>query len=111
MELPLSVVERADIPSLQPSGDAVEVERVVADTPSGVAVLIRSRHLVCLTVNAKIHDVVPADRAVVNDDVPSPQSDGVPLLHFKSNFAVVFVLSFDNFLSRGVDVHSVSHLV
>ena len=111
MQLPLSVIEGADIPSLEPSGDAVEVERVIADTPSGVAVLVGSGDLVRLTVDAKIHDVVPADRAIVNDDIPSPQSDCVPLLYFESDFAVVLVLSLDYFLSRGIDVHSVSHLV
>jgi hypothetical protein len=35
--------------------------------------------LVGLAVDAKVHDVVTADGAVVDDDVPSPEGDCVPL--------------------------------
>lgn len=31
-------------------------------------------------VNTKIHDVVATDGTVVDDDIPSPKSNGVPLL-------------------------------
>lgn len=75
----------------------------VADAPGDSALLAGSRCLVCLALNAcscemrsasgkmtrrvrwgavghtQIHDVVAADCAVVNDNVPSPQSNGVPL--------------------------------
>lgn len=35
--------------------------------------------MVGLAVNAQVHDVVTADGAVVDDDVPRPESDSVPL--------------------------------
>jgi len=35
--------------------------------------------LVGLAVDAQVHDVVTADGAVVDDDVPSPERNGVPL--------------------------------
>lgn len=70
LELPVSVVERADLAGLEPSRDAVEVEGVlqrswlmvarskitkstyIADTPGNSALLAGSRGLVCLTLNA-----------------------------------------------------------
>jgi len=39
--------------------------------------------LVGLAVDAKIHDVVTANGAVVDDDVPRPEGNCVPLFHFK----------------------------
>jgi len=36
-----------------------------------------------LTLNAKIHNVVAADGAIVYHNIPCPQCDGVPLLHFE----------------------------
>jgi len=62
----------------------VEVEGVVADSPSDGTFLCGSSTLICLTFDAEIHDVIPTNGAVVNNDIPSPQSDGVPLLDFKS---------------------------
>ena len=41
-------------------------------------------HLVGLTLDAQVHDVVPADGAVVHHDVPGPQRHCVPLLHLES---------------------------
>ena len=35
--------------------------------------------MVGLAVYAQVHDVVAADGAVVDDDVPGPERDGVPL--------------------------------
>ena len=35
--------------------------------------------MVGLAVDAQVHDVVAADGAVVDDDVPGPERDGVPL--------------------------------
>ena len=40
IEIPFSVVERADRPGLQPSRNAVEMEGVVADAPRLVALLL-----------------------------------------------------------------------
>ena len=64
-------------------GDAVEVEGVVAHPPGHGALLAGGAGLVGLALDAQVHDVVPADGAVVHHDVPGPQSDGVPLLHLK----------------------------
>ena len=46
----------------------MEVEGVVADTPSLIA-LFSIGYLVSLTVDAGLHDMVPADGTVVNVDV------------------------------------------
>lgn len=35
--------------------------------------------MVGLAVYAQVHDVVAADGAVVDDDIPGPERDGVPL--------------------------------
>jgi len=66
------------------------MECVIANSPCGITLFASRRHLICLTVDAKIHDVVPADSAVVNDYVPCPQSYCIPLLHFKTSLAAVF---------------------
>ena len=101
LELPVPVVEGADLPGLQPAGDAVEVEGVVTHPPGNRALLARGarlehndtmnfltynncvRHLVGLALDAEVHDVVATDGAVVHHDVPGPQSHGVPLLDLK----------------------------
>lgn len=51
----------------------------IADSPSDCALLAGRRSLVGLTVDTQVHDVVSADGAVIHDDVPSPERDGVPL--------------------------------
>ena len=50
----------------------MEVERVVTHAPSDGTLFGGHRSLVGLAFNAKIHDVVAADSAVVHNDVPSP---------------------------------------
>ena len=57
----------------------MEVEGVVADTPGDGALLCGGGRLVGLALDAQVHDVVTADGAVVDDDVPCPERDGVPL--------------------------------
>ena len=84
LELPVPVVERADLPSLEPPGDAVEVEGVVAHAPRDGALLGGRRRLVGLALDAEVHDVVAADGAVVHHDVPGPKCHRVPLLHLES---------------------------
>jgi hypothetical protein len=98
LELPVAVVERAHLASLQPAGDAVEVERVlqiqvsillcsctvhnkthVADSPRDCALFTCGCCLIGLAVDAQVHDVVTANGAVVDDDVPGPECDSVPL--------------------------------
>lgn len=51
----------------------------VADAPGDGALLARSRSLVCLALDAEVHDVVTANGTVINDNVPCPESYCVPL--------------------------------
>ena len=74
LELPLAVIERTDLSGLQPSGYAVEMECMVTNTPSYGAIFSGWRCLTSLTFDAKVHDVIPADSTVVDDDIPSPKS-------------------------------------
>ena len=78
LELPVPVVEGADLPGLEPSRDAVEVECVVAHAPGHSALLVAC--LVRLALDAGVHYVVPADGAVVDMDVPGPERHSIPLL-------------------------------
>jgi len=66
--------------SLEPTTDTVEVECMVANSPSDGALLAGGARLVRLTLDTEVHDVVAADGAVVHHDVPGPEGDGVPLL-------------------------------
>jgi hypothetical protein len=72
LKLPVSVVQRAHLPGLQPSRDAVEMEGVVADAPGNSAFFASCRSLVCLAFDAQVHDMVSADGAVVDNDIPGP---------------------------------------
>ena len=99
LELPVTVAQGADVPGLEPPGDAVEVECVVAHSPGHCALLTGGTGLVGLTLDAQVHDVVPADGAVVHHDVPGPQGARVPFLHLEpalpapaSNFWTSFAL-------------------
>ena len=57
----------------------------VADTPGDCAFLARGGGLVGLAFNAKVHDVVTANGAVVHDDIPRPESDRIPLRHVSTD--------------------------
>ena len=70
--------------SFEPSRDAVEMEGMIADPPSDGALLIYIRYLVCLTLDARVHDVVTANGAVIDVDIPSPEGDGIPLLDLEA---------------------------
>ena len=83
LELPVPVVERANLPSLEPPGDAMKVEGMVAHAPRDRALLRGRRCLVRLAFDAEIHDVIATDGAVVHHDVPCPESHCVPLLHLE----------------------------
>ena len=61
----------------------MEVEGVVAHPPGHSALLAGGAGLVGLALDAQVHDVVPADGAVVHHDVPGPQGTRVPLLHLE----------------------------
>ena len=84
MVLPLFAVKWTDRSCPQPPRNAMEMEGMVADAPRDGALLRGIGDLVCLAVNARLHDVVLADGAVVYGDVPGPEGDGVPSLHFKA---------------------------
>ena len=67
MKLPFFVIKGAADPRLEPPGDAVEMERVVANSPRRGALLCCIA--VCLAIDARLHNVVLADGTVVNVDV------------------------------------------
>lgn len=52
---------------------------MIANSPSDSTFLSSGGALVCLTFNTEVHDVVSANGAVIDNNVPSPESDGVPL--------------------------------
>jgi len=72
LQLPFTVVERTYISSLEPARDAMEVECVVTNTPGSSAFFTGGRDLICLAINAQVHDMVSANCTVVDDDVPCP---------------------------------------
>ena len=59
LELPVPVVQGAHLPGLEPPGDAVEVEGVVAHPPGHGALFAGGAGLVGLALDAQVHDVVP----------------------------------------------------
>lgn len=84
LEFPFSIIQRTYLTSFQPSRNTMKVESVIADSPSHGAFLTGRRCLICLTFDTEIHDMISANRTVVYHDIPSPQSDGIPFLHFES---------------------------
>ena len=84
LKFPFAIIERTHLAGFQPSANAVKVEGMIAYSPSNCALLAGRTSLISLTFNAKIHDVVPANRTVIHHDIPGPERNGVPLLDFKS---------------------------
>ena len=58
LELPVPVVEGADLPGLQPAGDAVEVEGVVTHPPGNRALLAGGTRLEATKIIHPAKDVV-----------------------------------------------------
>lgn len=97
LKIPFFVVERADTSCFEPARDAMEVESMVADAPGGSAFFCGVCDLIRLAVDARLHDVVLANRAVVDVDVysdsesngfvltPGPEGDCIPLFYFKAS--------------------------
>jgi len=83
LELPITVVQRANLSCLEPAADAVEVEGMVTHPPGNSALLAGGAGLVGLTLDTQVHDVVPANGAVVDHDIPGPQRHCVPLLYLE----------------------------
>lgn len=84
LELPLSVVQGAHLPGFEPPRDAVEMKGVVTDSPSNRALFRSSWCLVGLTLDTKIHNVVPADGTVINHNIPGAEGHCIPLFNFKA---------------------------
>ena len=51
----------------------------ITDSPCNSTLLTCGGRLVGLALYAEVHDVVPANGAVVDDDIPTPESYCVPL--------------------------------
>lgn len=66
---------------------------MVANSPSCGALVACGRDLVRLTIDAKIHDVVPANSTVVYDNIPSPECNSIPLFDFKFGSVLLALLS------------------
>lgn len=65
----------------------MKVEGMIADTPRDRTFFAGGRCLVGLTFDAEIHDVVSANSTVINDDIPSPKRNRIPLLDLKTLLA------------------------
>lgn len=78
---PLLVVERANPARLQEPVDAVVVVGVSADAPGHRTTLEPAVAAARLTLNAHVHQLVAADHADVDGDVPGPEGYGAPGLH------------------------------
>lgn len=89
LELPVAIVEWANLASLEPTGDAVKVEGMVADAP-GDGTLVRGdgQRRIGLTLDAQVHYVITADGTVVDGYVPGPQRYGGPLLHDEAFWSI-----------------------
>jgi len=62
----------------------MEMECMVANTPGDCALFGRRGCLVSLAFYAKVHDMIAADGAVIDNNIPSPQCYGIPLFDLKA---------------------------
>jgi hypothetical protein len=59
--------------------DLVTGRAYVANAPSYRALLARGGSLVSLALDAEVHNMVSADCATIDDDIPCPKCHSVPL--------------------------------
>ena len=76
LELPVPVVQWTYLSRFEPSRNAMEMESVIAHSPRHCAVFVG---LVALALDAGVHDVVTANSAVVDVNIPGPKSNCTPL--------------------------------
>lgn len=69
LKLPFSVIQGTHTSLVEPSRDAMEMKRVVTHSPGDLALVRRCRVLVSLAVDATFHDVIAANRTVLNCDI------------------------------------------
>lgn len=84
LKIPFPVVEGTHLAGLQPSRDAMKVKGMIANTPGHSAFFGGSCSLICLALDAQIHDVISANGTVIDDNIPCPQCDAVPLFHLET---------------------------
>ena len=84
LKFPVTVIQGANLSRFQPSRDTMEMKSMITHSPSHRALFRGNRSLIGLTFNAQIHDMVSTNGAIINDDVPGPQSNGIPLFYLES---------------------------
>ena len=84
-EVPVLVAERTHLSIFEPSGDAVEMEGVVALAPTKNAIFRRT--LRGLALDAGIHRVVPTNSTIIHRNVPRPKGHSIPFLHLENLLA------------------------
>ena len=84
IEVPLLIVKGAHGSSFEPARYAMEVEGVIAHSPSLITFLFRVGDLVGLTVDTGLHDMVSADGTVIDVDIPGPECHSIPFFDFES---------------------------
>jgi len=69
LEFPFCVAKRADVSGFEPAWNTVEVESMIANTPSDGAFFACSRLLVSLAFNAQVHNMISANSASIDNDI------------------------------------------
>ena len=90
--MPFLETQRAIVLLLDPVGDAVEVEGMIAVSPGDVACAFVLRH-VRHAVDAVLHEVVAANTALVLLDLPLPHDDCIPFLDDKILLGRLLIVS------------------